>query len=366
MDRLIRSVVLFFSLATLTGNCVLAQTVASPDFSKREFRVGIGLGEQHPQGRSVQFFADTLRARTQGQWQVTLFASGKLGNDVTMVSDLQSGKLDFSVPDTSTLSKFERGFSLVNLPYEFETEIEATRSLDGKFGEGLLASLEPHGLIGLGYWENGFRHVTNSRRPLRSAADFRQIKIRVMQNPVFIDAFQSLGATTTPLPFPELFGALKSGSVEAQENPAITILNEHFFDVQKYLTLTRHSYSAWALLMSKKVWSTLSESERQLLRQVSIETREFQRALIRQESKNAIDALKAKGMEIAELPPVELSRVRMLIREKTNKYKSQVDQQWRTRLYMGRLDDILVGLGEKTDAANSPATPKIRNITLPK
>jgi TRAP-type transport system periplasmic protein len=365
MYKVITKGILFFA-AILFFNIAMAQSQAVP-FSKREFRLGIGLSEQHPQGRAVQFLAETLKVRTRGQWQVTLFASGKLGNDVTMVGDLQSGKLDFSVPDTSTLNKFERGFSLLNLPYEFESEIEASRALDGKFGEQLLGALEGHGLIGLGYWENGFRHVTNSHHPIRAASDFKQIKIRVMQNPVFIDAFRSLGATTTPLPFPELFDALKSGSVDAQENPAITILNERFFDVQKYLTLTRHSYSAWALLMSKKIWDQLSDPERTLLRQVAIETRDYQRALIRQESKNAIEALKSKGMEIIELPSVELSRVRMLIREKTEKYKAQVDQQWRTRLYMGRLDDILAGLtAEKVDPPTTVNSVKSRSVTASK
>lgn len=327
-------------------SCAISYANTSTQFSKQEFRIGIGLSEQHPQGRAVMYFADHLRLRTGGSWQLTLFASGKLGNDVSMVADLQSGKLDFSVPDTSTLNKFERGFSLLNLPYEFESENEASQALDGKFGQQLLSTLEPHGLIGLGYWENGFRHVTNSRRALKAAKDFDKLKIRVMQNPVFIDAFQSLGATPTPLPFPELFGALQTGKVEAQENPPITILNERFFEAQKYLTLTRHSYSAWALLMSKKVWDRLSAAEQNLLRQVAMETRDYQRTLIRQESRNAIDALRSRGMEVDELQPLELSRVRMLVREKTEKHKAQIDRAWRDRLYMGRLDVIL----KKVDA----------------
>ena len=345
------------TVALLLSSITIAQGVAPPSYSKRTFRVGIGLSEQHPQGRAVRFFADALNVRTQGLWQVDLFASGQLGNDVTMIGDLQSGKLDFSVPDTATLSKFESGFSLLNLPYEFENETDATRALDGKFGDQLLASLEPHGLVGLGYWENGFRHVSNSRRPLRSAADFRDIKIRVMQNPVFVDAFQALGSTTMPLPFPALFAALKSRGVDAQENPAITILNERFFEVQRYLTLTQHSYSAWALLMSKKVWDSLSAPERELLRQVGLETRDFERTLIRKESRDAIAKLKANGMEVFELPSVELSRVRMLIRERTGKYKAQVNQQWRNLLYMGRLDNILDDMAN----AKSPASTTQKN-----
>jgi tripartite ATP-independent transporter DctP family solute receptor len=274
-----------------------------------------------------------------------------------MVGDLQSGKLDFAVPDTSVLSKFESGFSLLNLPYEFESEIEASRALDGRFGEQLAQSLERHGLIGLGYWENGFRHVTNSRQPLKAAADFRSLNIRVMQNPVFVDAFQSLGATTTPLPFTELFNAMKTGKVEAQENPPITILNEHFYEVQKYMTVTRHSYSAWLFMISKKTWDQLNADERKLLRETAIEARDYERKLIRQESRDAIEGLRAHGMQVLELPPVELSRVRLLIREKTAAHKAKIDPAWRNNLYMGRLDDILT----KLDQPNGAPAPVVTN-----
>ena len=176
----------------------------------------------------MQYFAERINERTGGKWQQKLFASVSLGNDVTMVSNLQSGKLYFSEPDTSTLNKFERGFSLLNLPFEFDSDVEATRILDGKFGSELATSLEAHRLVGLGYWENGFRHVTNSKRPLRGESDFKEHNIRVMKNPVFVDALQSLGAKTTTLPFPELAAALKNRNVDTQENPAITILNERF------------------------------------------------------------------------------------------------------------------------------------------
>ena len=130
----------------------------------------------------MQYFAERINERTGGKWQQKLFASVSLGNDVTMVSNLQSGKLYFSEPDTSTLNKFERGFSLLNLPFEFDSDVEATRILDGKFGSELATSLEAHRLVGLGYWENGFRHVTNSKRPLRGESDFEKLNIRVMKN----------------------------------------------------------------------------------------------------------------------------------------------------------------------------------------
>jgi TRAP-type transport system periplasmic protein len=343
---------LFASVACAS---IVSQSNAQ-SFSKRGFRVGIGLSAQHPQGRAVQYFSDRLSERTNGQWKVTLHASGSLGNDVSMIGELQKGKLDFSAPDTSTLSRFEPGFSLINLPFEFSSEQDATRSLDGKFGTQLLTNLEAHGLVGLGYWENGFRHVTNSKRPLRSANDFKELRVRVMQNPVFIDAFQGLGAKTVPLPFPELFAALKSQGVDAQENPPITILSERFFEVQRYMTLTRHSYSAWALLMSKQVWDTLNENERKALREVSNEARDFERNLIRAESKNAIESLKSKGMDVQELSRVEASRVRMLVAERIDGHKKKIDRKWRDLLYLERLNDVLIDLSAANQTA--PRNPQ--------
>ena len=352
---MVRIITLLLLLATsFTSRDTLAQ-------SPREFRVGIGLSAQHPQGRAVQFFADRLGERSGGRWKITLHAGGTLGNDVTMIGELQSGKLDFSLPDTSTLSRFEPGFNLINLPFEFASEADASRALDGAFGAQLLATLEDKGLIGLGYWENGFRHVTNSKRPLRTANDFKDLRVRVMQNPMFIDAFQGLGAQTVPLPFPELFAALRTHDVDAQENPPITILAERFYEVQRYMTLTRHSYSAWALLMSKRVWDVLSEPERTMIREVANETREFERALIRTDSRNAIEALKAKGMDVAELSRVESSKVRVRVAERVNKHKAKIDRKWRDLLYLGRLNDVLNEMSEPaarsaSDKATSTAS----------
>jgi TRAP-type transport system periplasmic protein len=343
------------ALASVASATVAAQSKPQ-GISERQLRVGIGLSAQHPQGRAVQHFADRLSERTGGRWRVSLHASGSLGNDVSMIGDLQSGKLDFSVPDTSTLSKFEPGFSLLNLPFEFSSEADATRSLDGKFGDKLLQTLEPHGLIGLGYWENGFRHVTNSKRVLRGANDFKELRVRVMQNPVFIDAFQGLGAKTVPLPFPELFAALKAQGVDAQENPPITILSERFYEVQRYMTLTRHSYSAWALLMSKKIWDTLSDNEKKMLREVAMDARDFERTLIRSESKNAIEALKVKGMDVQELSHVEASRVRMLVAERVEKHKTKIDRKWRDLLYLECLNDVLNDLSAAP--ASVPVQPR--------
>ncbi|NOK07282.1 DctP family TRAP transporter solute-binding subunit, partial [Myxococcus xanthus] len=143
----------------------------------------------------------------------------------------------------------------------FNTSEEADAVLDSAFGQKLLAKLPEKGLVGLGYWENGFRQTTNSRRPIQKAEDFAGLKLRVIQNQLFIDSFNALGANATPMPFTELYSAMEQKAVDGQENPTATILTSKFYEVQKHLVLSRHIYSTWVFLMSKKTWDGLSAEE---------------------------------------------------------------------------------------------------------
>ena len=152
-------------------------------------RVGIGLPETHPQGQAVLKFAELVKQRSGGDIAVTLHAGGSLGNDGSMINDLQSGRLEMAVPDTATLVSLIKGFGILNFPFLFASEAEADALLDGRFGDKLLASLPAKGLVGLGFWENGFRNITNNVRPVARIEDMRGMRIRVMQNPMFIDTF---------------------------------------------------------------------------------------------------------------------------------------------------------------------------------
>jgi len=207
------------------------------------FKVGIGLNEDHPQAQAVKYFAEQLAAKSGGKLVAKLYASGSLGNDVSMTSALRGGTLEMTVPDTSTLMSLIKPFGVLNLPLTFNNEQEADAVLDGPFGQKLLAKLPEKGLVGLGYWENGFRHVTNSRRPITKADDLVGLKLRVIQSPLFLDTFSALGANATPMPFTELYSAMEQAAVDGQENPAATILSSKFYEVQKHMVLSRHMYT---------------------------------------------------------------------------------------------------------------------------
>ena len=202
------------------GAALLAAALSGPAQAQKVLKVGIGLSEDHPQGVSVKKFAELLAQKSGGKLTAKLFAGGTLGNDVTMVSALRGGTQEMVVPDSSTLTSLVKDFGVLNLPMTINNEQEADALLDGPFGKKLLDQLPDKGLVGLAFWENGFRHITNSRRPIAKAEDIAGLKIRVIQNPLFIESFGALGANATPMPFTELYSALEQKAVDSFQEDA--------------------------------------------------------------------------------------------------------------------------------------------------
>jgi tripartite ATP-independent transporter DctP family solute receptor len=325
-----RTMLAYPMAAALLGPSRIAAAVSTTVVN---IRVGIGLPESHPQGQAVLKFAELVKQRSGGNLAVTLHADGSLGNDVSMISDLQAGRLEMAVPDTATLVSQVKGFGIVNFPFLFASEAEADALLDGSFGDKLLGSLPAKGLIGLGFWENGFRNITNNRRPVARIEDMRGTRIRVMQSPMFIDTFKAMGADAQPMPFTELYGALADNRIDGQENPLATILGAKFNHVQKYLTMSRHTYSVWILLMSRKLWDMLSPRHQAIIREAAREAKTFERALIRADNEVILQELRKSGMTVTEVSSIERSRLRMITRPVIEKYKKEFGREWVDALY---------------------------------
>jgi tripartite ATP-independent transporter DctP family solute receptor len=194
--------------------------------------------------------------------------------------------------------------------------------LDGNFGKKLAAKLDAKGLVGLGYWENGFRNLTNSKRPIAKMEDMQGVKLRVMQNPVYIDMFNGFGANAIPLAFSELFTALESHTVDGQENPINTIQSSKFYEVQKYLTITKHVYSPWIVLASKKWWDGLNADEKKAIQEAAITARDFERKDSRSAGDKALDILKQKGMQVTVLSAKEAMRLQDAARPAIAKFSA--------------------------------------------
>jgi TRAP-type transport system periplasmic protein len=280
------------------------------DIKPRLIRFGYGLNEQSNQGRAVRLFAEQVEKNSGGKMKVRAVGAAALGPDVQMQQALIGGAQEMMVGSTATLVGITKEMALWDTPFLFNSAKEADAILDGPIGQKVMDKLQDKGLVGLVYWENGFRNMTNNKRPITKVEDFDGIKLRVMQNNVYLDSFRKLGANAVPLPFSELFSALETRAVDGQENPYNTILSSKFFEVQKYLSVTNHVYSPWIVLVSKKWWDTLSKAEQKILLDAARASREFERKDTREEAGRALADLKSKGMQINELTPAESARMR--------------------------------------------------------
>ncbi len=280
------------------------------DIKPRLIRFGYGLNEDSNQGRAVKLFAQEVEKASGGKMKVRAIGAAALGSDVQMQQALIGGAQEMMVGSTATLVGITKEMAIWDTPFLFNNAKEADTVLDGLAGQKVMDKLQEKGLVGLAYWENGFRNLTNNKQPVAKLEDLSGIKLRVMQNDVFLNSFKTLGANAIPLPFSELFTALETKTVDGQENPYNTILSSKFYEVQKYLTVTNHVYSPWIITVSKKWWDGLSKDEQKVLADAAKKSRDFERQDTRAEAAKALGDLKAKGMMVNELPAAEAGRMR--------------------------------------------------------
>lgn len=304
MTRL-KTLIAALGVAFAAHGAALAQ-----DVKPRLIRFGYGLQEQSNQGRASRLFAEEVEKASGGKMKVRAIGAAALGSDVQMQQALIGGAQEMMVGSTATLVGITKEMAIWDTPFLVNNAKEADALLDGPVGEKVKARLEEKGLVGLVYWENGFRNLTNNKRAVARLEDLDGIKLRVMQNNVFLDSFKTLGANAVPMPFSELFTALETKAVDGQENPYNTILSSKFYEVQKYLTVTNHVYSPWIVLVSKKYWDGLSATEKKVLMDAARKSRDFERKDTREEAAKALAELKAKGMQVNELSPAEAARMR--------------------------------------------------------
>ena len=295
---------LAFAAATLLAGTAHAQ------YQERTFKVSNGVSKEHPMGNGLAKMSACTLAKSGGKMKIQAYWDGALGNDLTATQSVRTGSLDMVLTSTAPLVGIVPALGVFDLPFLFSNEAEADAVLDGKAGEWFAAKLPAVGAINLAWWENGFRHTTNSKRPITRAEDFDGVKMRVMQNNIFIDTFKTLGSNAVPMAFSEVYSALETKTVDGQENPFNNIENMKFYEVQKYLTLTKHAYSPTLVLFSKKIWDNLSPAEQSTLKECAGQGREEQRKVNREKSAQSVANLKSKGMSVNEISAAEMQRIR--------------------------------------------------------
>jgi tripartite ATP-independent transporter DctP family solute receptor len=238
-----------------------------------------------------------------------------------------------SMMGSGVLVGLAKEFVLYDLPFLFDSPQEADAALDGPLGQKLLDKLPEKGLVGLSYWEHGFRSLTNNRRPVAKWEDIQGMKIRVIQAPLYLDAFNAFGANAVPMPLPELYTALETGTVDGQENPLVSIESSKFHEVQKYLSTTRHVYNPLLVLYSKRMWDRLNDDERKLLMEAAEEVKPYQRQVSRDMDAKVLETLKAQGMTVTEISEEERARMAEKLKPVTEKYAREAGQDLVNELY---------------------------------
>jgi tripartite ATP-independent transporter DctP family solute receptor len=300
---------------------------AQAQFTERTIRMSNGINQEHPVGNGVAKMNACTLEKSGGKMKIQAFWGGALGGDLQATQSLRSGTQEMVITSSSPLIGILPDLGVFDLPFLFANEKEADAILDGEYGKYISDKMLTVGLVNLAYWENGFRNLTNSKKPVTKVEDFPGLKIRVMQNNVFLDTFKAVGANAVPMAFGEVFPALETKAIDGQENPFVTIDTSKFYEVQKYLSVTRHAYTPFMVLYSKTLWDKLSPAEQKTLQECAIVGRDEQRKVSRALSDKSFAELKAKGMVVNDITPAEQKRLRDAVKPVYDKHSATIGKE---------------------------------------
>lgn len=287
-------------LRTISALMLGVFVVAGHAQAQRVIELGHTLSTTSHYGVGAQAFKAHLEEVSGGAMTIREHAAGSVGGERDMIEGLQIGTLDLVITSTGPLGNFVPDTYVLDLPFLFSDYDHARSVLDGEIGQQLLDQMRDHDLIGLAWSENGFRHMTNSRREVHQPSDVSGLSIRTMENQVHMDAFRELGARPTPMAFPELFTALQQGTVDAQENPITVIVATNFWEVQGHLSLTGHVYSPAVVLGSPILWDSLSAEEQGWFLEAAAASAEATRNEVSRLERDGIALLRENGMTVIE------------------------------------------------------------------
>ena len=317
----LRKIITLIAAALTVGHGSLAN---AQNATERNVRLGHGIAAEHPLGQASVKFAEIMDRLSGGKFKIKVYPATQLGSETQMIAAVRGGVQEIAIVASAPVATIIKEYLLFDLPFLFQNEKEVDAVLDGKLGQRLLDLAQEKNMVGVCYWENGFRQVTNSKRPVASMEDMSGLKLRVMQNPVYIDSFKTLGANAIPMPFTELYSAMETKAIDAQENPVPIIHASKFNEVQKYLSLTNHAYAPYVVLVSKTFWEKLDAKERDQLRQGCYEGRTYQRNLNRKMTAELIETLKKGGMTVTAISPAETAKMRDKLKPIVERYTQDI------------------------------------------
>lgn len=303
------------------ANPALAQTA---DIKERKIKLAYPVTPDNPVGMAVDKFAQIVGEKTGGKLKVSGYGNAQLGNEIQSMSSAQGGIVEMTVVSTAGAAGNVKELALFDLPFIFQHPQEVDAVLDSEVGQQLLEKFAQKNLIGLCYLDYGFRQVTNNKHPIKRLEDFRDLKIRTLQNRVYLDIFKALGATPLPLPYPETYTALETKAIDGQESAYLVTKSSSYQDIQQYLTETRHVYLPAVVLVSKKFWDKLSADERGVMESSCKEAQTYHREVSRKMEADVVKDLIKAGMKFNTIEPKEHARMVQATAPVIEKYKSEL------------------------------------------
>ena len=291
-------------------------------------RLGHAMPDSHPQAASMNKFVELAAKYTNNNVQLKAFHNAVLGSDEKQLQGVQAGTQEFYIGTLAPLSTRIKEVQVWDLPFLFANTKEVYALLDGASSKKIFQKLEGSGLHGLMWTGMGFRNLSNSKRPVTKLDDISGLKLRVMANPVALETWKTLGANAVPMAFAEVFTALDIKAIDGQENPLLHMWANKMQEVQKYISLTNHVYTPVALVVSSKFWDKLSDADKAGVQKAADEARLYQRQLLDEGDKDVIKKFRDAGVQVDEVPPAELAKIRDKVKPVVGKFVPQIGEEF--------------------------------------
>ncbi|OPY66217.1 MAG: 2,3-diketo-L-gulonate-binding periplasmic protein YiaO precursor [Syntrophorhabdus sp. PtaU1.Bin050] len=317
---------MFFAILIVAAFAVFSSGIADAKMIVKYGHVGPPI---HPQHHGALAFAKYVAEKTKGEIEVQVFPLGQLGGERSMTEQVQGGTLQMTAVTAGVLANFVPQIGIIELPFVYPNREVAYKVLDDKEVKERFAKFcDAKGFVFIGYTENEFRDLTNSKRPVRTPADMKGLKIRVLESPMMIDTFKALGANPTPLPFPEIYNALQQKVIDGQDNPIYTSILMKFTEVNKFATITNHILTECPTVVNKAFWNSLTPEQQKIFREAA----EVQIKVNREGSaKNRVEALakaKAQKVDVVILTNKERDAFKKAVQPVLDKYRTQLGAEW--------------------------------------
>lgn len=315
--KLLKAAALSVSVAALSAGAV----------SAAEIKFSYPVAQDSTMGQTVTKFAELVEEKTGGAVTVRQFPQAQIGNEIQSISSAQGGIVEMAVTTTAGLAAMVPEFNVFQLPFMFGSYEQLDKVSRSPVSQKILDKMEPNNLVGLCFWDYGFRNITNNKRPVTSLDDVQGLRIRTIQNKVYIDALSAMGMNPTPLPFPETFTALETGAIDGNEIANDVTRSTSFYEVQDYLTETQHFTTISVVYASKKFWDGLDASQQDAVRAACAESSDYNREIINASSDETLEFLKEKGMQIDTISAENLQAFRDAVKPVVEEVSAQLDQE---------------------------------------